>query len=238
MRTEPKPSSVPHSSLLVAAAVLCLRTCSPAVEYIPELAGRLVQQLVDAATDDAEPEASSAPAVHDDGEPDEAAPAITEATSQPRQPQVDNFADPRPLRARLEGKVGRPLRLRMLVIHPGYASAEVQDPRIPEHVDRYTLRANNIDGPEPVKLVGRRVTTEELTMESFDITELDLGAIPKMVADALGRLKMADGKVSHVTCKRQLPFSSDVRCRVYVEGTRRNGSVDYDAKGRVVRVFD
>lgn len=218
------------------AAAIAVRR--PLIEYLGAQAGRLIQRLVDGEADDSEPEASRGPADQDAGKPDAPATAAREASSQPPPPPVDYLRDPRPLRSRLESKVGRPVRLLSLAIHSGHASADVQDPRMPEHVDQYEFSGNGISDPTPVKLFGRRLTAEQLTKRTFDFTDVELGAIPKMVAEAPARTRIADGKVTHVICRRALPFSTDVRCRVYVRGGRKDGSVEHDGKGAAVRVFD
>jgi hypothetical protein len=238
MRRASNRAGFPQLIVVLAGVALLVPHYQPAVEYFAERLGELIQRAVDAELEDLKPEGSSARTGQPEIEPDAPATPASVASSQPQPPPVDNFADPRPVRARLESKLGKPVRLLNLGIRSGSVTAEVQDPQVPEHIDEYTVSPHNISGPRPVRLFGKRAKAEALTKQTFDFAELDLGAIPKMVGEAPGRLGIADGKVTHVTCRRALPFSSEVRCNVYVSGSRDGGFIIHDGKGAVVRVVD
>jgi hypothetical protein len=45
---------------------------------------------------------------------------------------------------------------------------------------------------------------------------------------------MEGGKVTHILVRRGLPFTKDVRITVYMDGTRKDGMLKADAKGRVL----
>ena len=44
--------------------------------------------------------------------------------------------------------------------------------------------------------------------------------------------------VTHLILKRGRPFNNDVRWRVYVRGTRKNGSVELDPAGTLTKVWN
>lgn len=43
---------------------------------------------------------------------------------------------------------------------------------------------------------------------------------------------------THIMLKRGIPFHDEVRWRVYVTSERRSGSVEYDLKGAVARLYE
>lgn len=67
---------------------------------------------------------------------------------------------------------------------------------------------------------------------------VDFGTVPRMAKDALAQLKIDDGKVTQMILKRGRPFNNDVRWRVYVTGTRKDGSVEYDPAEALKKVWN
>lgn len=134
-------------------------------------------------------------------------------------------------------KVGGPVKALELLLYPQFAKLQAQDPKKKENVDEYEYRNGSVDDPAPVKLMG---DSDQKTLEAnlFSLDTVDFTAVPKMVQDANERLKLEDGKVTHMILKRGLPFNKDVRWRVYVNGTRKNGSVEYDEKGNMKKVWN
>jgi hypothetical protein len=154
-----------------------------------------------------------------------------------RAPDVDYFANASSLPGLYKAKVGGPARALELLIYPKYGYAQIQDPRKPENVDRYDVRDGVVTGVTPVKVVGPYRGPDTLATSTFSIDDVDFSAVPKMVADARAQLNIEDGKVTHIILQRPLPFASDVRFRVYLSGPRKNGSVEYDARGNLKKVW-
>jgi hypothetical protein len=124
-----------------------------------------------------------------------------------------------------------------LVIYPEYVKAQMQDPAKHENVDAYELRNGKVNEEGPVKFMGDAPTAKDLDEACIDGKTVDFALVPTMVKDAIAQTKIDDGKVTHVIFKRWRPFSNDPRWRVYVNGARKDGSVEYDAKGKMIKVY-
>lgn len=135
-------------------------------------------------------------------------------------------------------KIGGATRVLEMLIYPNYGYAQIQDPKKLENVDQYDMRDGNVEDGAPVKFIGDQPTAADLKETTFDIDEVDFASIPKIVKDAPVQLKIDGGKVTHIILKRPLPFNKDVRFRVYVDGERKDGSVEYDAKGNMKKVYN
>ncbi len=148
------------------------------------------------------------------------------------------FVDATNLPKLYKAKIGGATRVLELLIYPEYGYAQIQDPKKLENVDQYDERDGNVEDGNPVKFIGDQPTLADLKADTFDIDEVDFTAVPKMAKDAMVQLKIDDGKVTHMILKRPLPFSKEVRFRVYVDGARKDGSVEYDAKGNMKKVYN
>lgn len=124
-----------------------------------------------------------------------------------------------------------PLRILRALLSPEYAFVQAQDPSIPENVDEYRWR-DTLAGAVPVRLTG----SGDLEQQLYSADEVDWATIPALVAAAPTLTEIPDGVVTHVIVERPLPFSEDVRMRVFVGGERNNGYVDADAMGNVIDV--
>jgi hypothetical protein len=124
-----------------------------------------------------------------------------------------------------------PLQILRAVVYPTYAIIQVQDPAIPEHVDEYLWRGD-LGEPAPVRLGG----LDDLEQALYPVDGADWTALPDLVASAPQLTGISDGEVTHVIVARPLPFSTDVRMRVFVYGPRSSGFVDADAAGNVIDV--
>ena len=71
----------------------------------------------------------------------------------------------------------------------------------------------------------------------FDLSEADLGAVPKMAADAQKRLEVEGGKLTHILLGRHAGIGNDPKFRVYISGGRKDVSATYDAKGTFKKVW-
>lgn len=151
---------------------------------------------------------------------------------------INYFADASTLPTIYKAKIGGPTRVLEMLIYPTYGYAQIQDPKKLENVDQYDMRNGKVQDGAPVKFVGHTPTVADLKEITFDIGEVDFAAVPKMAKDAPAQLKIDDGKVTHMILQRPLPFNKEVRFRVYVNGSRKDGSVEYDAKGNMKKVYN
>jgi hypothetical protein len=133
----------------------------------------------------------------------------------------------------MKRKIGGGIRALELVIYPGYTKLQAENPAKKNDVGEYEFRDGSVDDPTPVKIYGGG----NLDANLFDLDPAVLGVVPQMVKDAPPRLAIPDGKVTHVTLKRGLPFTQEVRFRVFVSGASKNGSVEYDEKGAMKKVW-
>jgi hypothetical protein len=125
-----------------------------------------------------------------------------------------------------------------VVVYPTYVFTNVQDAAQKTHVDRYQLREGLWREPTPVKLVGSEKSEADITAATFDPNEAAFADIPRITKDAIARLKVETPTISHVHISRPLPFDKEVRIRVFVNGPRSNGFVDYDKKGTFLKAHD
>jgi hypothetical protein len=161
------------------------------------------------------------------------------APTTPPAPALDYFVDATSIPRKLKDKLGPTLRVYELNIYPTYSFAKLQDPRQPLHVDQYELRNGEVGPPTPVKFVGKEPTEVELKNVTFDLDEVDWAQVPQMVTDAPKRLaKIEEPSVTHISLKRPVPFTTEVRFRLFVDGPRAGGSVEYDAHGVMRKVYE
>ncbi len=163
-------------------------------------------------------------------------PAPTPPPSPPA-PAINYFADATGIPQKLKDRIGPTLRVYELTIYPTYSFAKIQDPAQPLHIDQYEVRDGNVGPATPVKFVGKEPTEIELKNVTFDLGEPDWAQVPRIIDDAPKHLGVEDPKVTHVTARRPLPFEREVRFRVYVDGPRAGGSVEYDVKGVMRKVY-
>jgi hypothetical protein len=128
-----------------------------------------------------------------------------------------------------------------LLIYPTSADLHVRDPRQPSHVDRFSCEDGVVGEPEPVQ-AGRN--QRRLEARLFELKPEQLALLPKLLPAAIEATETDDGAVTHVIVERTESSSdfgtswSRPRFRVYVEGPRGGGFVEFrlDGKrGRVVR---
>ncbi|MBI4703567.1 MAG: hypothetical protein HY744_20845 [Deltaproteobacteria bacterium] len=150
---------------------------------------------------------------------------------------ADLFKDPAVAINAIKAKVGgSPVKALETIVYPDWAKMQAQDPKKPENIDEYRWRKGTLEAPIPVKLSGNPdLKTIETNLYSVD--DVDFAKLPSLVDDANKRLAYEEAKVTHIIVKRGLPFSPDVRIRVYVNSPRKSGSVEYDAKGAMVKEY-
>jgi hypothetical protein len=143
---------------------------------------------------------------------------------------ADYYKDATSIPTKLAEKMGTPLRVRYLLVYSDYVVTEIEDPKKPGNVDRYVLRDGDVGDGEPVKRGDG---------PSVDLATVSFDAVPRMVADATMRLHIEDGKVANASLNcNAVGTGKAAGWRVSVSGPRKDGSVEYDTAGHVVKVGD
>ncbi|MBN1611602.1 MAG: hypothetical protein JW940_33515 [Polyangiaceae bacterium] len=132
--------------------------------------------------------------------------------------------------AELSERAGNPVFALRLTIDTRRVLLQAQDPIHPLRVRQFEYRDGEVFGPVPVRLEGEGHLEDNL----FPLGELSAAAIPDLAARAANRVDPHNGKVSRVVARRNLPYSADVRLRVYVTSPILDGQVDADAQGRLL----
>lgn len=157
--------------------------------------------------------------------------AVKEGASAPAADGPDLFKDATSVPAKFKEKVGGPTRALEILVYPAFAKAQIQNPNKKLEADEYELRGGSVGDPGPIKWIGKEPTEKDLEFQTFNVDEVDFTKVPQMVADAPAKAEVPGGKVTHMILKRPLPFEKEIRWRVYVNGERKDGSVEFDAKG-------
>lgn len=164
---------------------------------------------------------------------DTSSPAAAAEQSGPRVEQ-DYFADATRVKARYETVLKKPIMAKELVIYQYYATLEAQSAKNPEHVDSYKLWANKVERPEAVRLGADKRALGQIL---FSLDSVNFALAPKLIKQALSELKIEEGKVTHLYLERD--GSSAQRepiWRVYVNGSRESGFVEFSLAGETRRV--
>jgi DNA-directed RNA polymerase subunit RPC12/RpoP len=149
-------------------------------------------------------------------------------------PEENLFATPALVKTKLEERLGKPVMVKDLVLYPTYARAVAQDPKAKHHLDSYFYRYGNLQDPEPQRLVGSGKRNVDKLVFSLD--EVDFTKIPQLLASASADLAIEQGAVTHVIIERGGFGTKAPVVRVYVNGPRDGGYVEYDLRGRRTRV--
>jgi len=104
---------------------------------------------------------------------------------------------------------------------------QVADPATPERVLEWEYAQGEVKEPRVVELRGAGKLDENL----FPLDSVYLKAIPRLCSIAVDHVDPQDGKVSHLVIRRNLPFSGDVRFRLFVDSPRRPGQLDANRFG-------
>jgi hypothetical protein len=136
--------------------------------------------------------------------------------------------------AKFKEKVGGPLKLLEMLVYPTYAKIQAQDPKKAENVDEYEFRNGKVSDPVPVK-IQKMGSGASLEPNLFPLDEVNLAGFAELITKAVAAAKIDDGKATHVMIKRGLPFNKDITLRVFIKGTRKDGWVEADAKGNIVK---
>jgi hypothetical protein len=153
------------------------------------------------------------------------------ATERPSGPLIeeDYFADATRAKARYQAVLGKPIMAKELVLYQYYATLEAQNPKNRDHVDSYKLWANKVERPTPVRLGGDK---RQLAQLLFSLDDVDFSLVSGLLKRALLELKLEEGKVTHVFLERDSSGEKNEPIwRVYVNGTRESGFVEFSVKG-------
>ncbi|HEY6727349.1 MAG TPA: hypothetical protein VI197_25115 [Polyangiaceae bacterium] len=104
---------------------------------------------------------------------------------------------------------------------------QAADPAAPERVLQWEYSQGETKGPSVVELRG----TGKLQENLFPLESVYLKAIPRLCSIAVDHVDPQDGRVSHLIIRRNLPFSQDVRFRLFVDSPRRSGLLDANRFG-------
>jgi hypothetical protein len=148
--------------------------------------------------------------------------------------EEDYFSDGTRVKARYEQTLGTPIMAKQLVVYQYYAMLEAQNPKNREHVDSYKLWANKVERPEPVRLGSDK---KQLTQLLFSLDSVDFSLLQKLIKQALSELGIEEGKVTHVILERDGSSAGrEPIWRIYVNGSRDSGFVEFSPQGAKRRV--
>jgi hypothetical protein len=148
------------------------------------------------------------------------------------------FEDATSINPKFASAVGGAAKFLELNVYPGYAIAQIQDPKKHENVDGYELRSGSVENTGPVKFIGSKPpTAKDLDFICVDGATVDWTKVPEIIKDATAKVNVEGGHVSHLIFKRNLPFKKDPVWRVYVDGERRSGSAEYNIDGSFRKIY-
>lgn len=128
-------------------------------------------------------------------------------------------------------------RVRRLVVHPDFATVEVQVPTEPIYVDEYTWDDGEVTAPEPLQLLD--METEELEASLFDLSEVDPAVMAAASQQMLANCPGDDLELTHVIIERDLTFDDQHRVLmlVYASNPVRGGGgyISFTLDGTMVR---
>jgi hypothetical protein len=128
--------------------------------------------------------------------------------------------------AAFKAKIPAPFLVTELTISPTSATIEIQDPRQKDVYDEYHYnRDSGVSEPEPQQVSS--VTCKK----GFSVDEADFSQVPVMMKDAVARLNLEDGEADSINLSRGV-FCKEPRWMIFVDGKRKDGSVEYDPKGK------
>jgi hypothetical protein len=144
--------------------------------------------------------------------------------------------------AALEEAIGAsPAQLRDATIYAEYFIVEAQDPSVPEHIDRYEWRDDDVDGPEPVQLTGPQ---EDVDASLYPSSAVQWERIPTLArkaeeaAEHAEPIRIEEPRATYVNVERSTSSEDDGRIivRFSISGPRRSGYVETTASGEIREV--
>jgi hypothetical protein len=124
-----------------------------------------------------------------------------------------------------------PMQLLSVLVYPEYLTAQGQGPGVEETIIEYRW-TGQLEPATPVQVA----PGGDVAAGLFGSDEVAWSAIPALIEEAPAAVSVEGGVVTHVDVKRSLPFSADIRIRVYVSGPGGDGFVDGDAAGSMISI--
>jgi hypothetical protein len=119
-----------------------------------------------------------------------------------------------------------PVRALSLSFYNTYVILQAQDPKQKDHVDRYTLRADGLEEPEPVRIEEAGRALEE---KLFSLDEVALDKIPALFKEVDAHARQREGRVTHILVERG---RGGVAIEIYWSSDRYpGGSFAFSAQG-------
>lgn len=104
---------------------------------------------------------------------------------------------------------------------------QAEDPTHEGRVLQWEYTRAGVRGPIEVELRGNGDLKENL----YSLDGVYLKAIPRLTSIAVSHVDPQDGRVTSIVIRRNLPFTQDVRFRVFVNSPRKNGQLDANRFG-------
>lgn len=127
----------------------------------------------------------------------------------------------------VQAKVGSPLRVTAVDLHPGHASVDARTTAHPRHLDRYSWRDGEVAGIAPIQVSAR----EDLDARTFARDEVQWERLPGAMREGLDALGLESVQPTHVAVRRDR--GAGISVRVHYSGPRGGGTVDLDAHMRL-----
>lgn len=128
--------------------------------------------------------------------------------------------------AKIKAKVGSDaLKVSRMEIHEDKLEIVVQDPNKPKNFDKYTYERGAVKGPEPVEamVLGNQEFTADKS-RLFDLSEVDLGAVPSTCQKAADRAQIEQGKCEIISVDWE--HASNTRSKAENEKRKADESAD------------
>ena len=145
----------------------------------------------------------------------------------------------------LRAAIGPHPRALAVKIAPAEVAIEAQDPRNPNHIDRWRFVARKVGpftltstlGPEPMSL---NLMDPDLEANLFDLDTVDVSVTDRLVVQSIRRAGLEDAAaVTRIEIGRRVsilprPTAGDVRWTLHVRSPREQASVTADVHGTIL----
>lgn len=157
---------------------------------------------------------------------------------------LTNEADLQTAISQLRSAIGARPRVLKIEVEANVVAIEAQDPKNPNHVDRWRyvnfvfgpVSTQRLMGPDPVEL---NLLNPDLEANLFDLSVVDFSATSKLESAALKRAHLQDAAlISRMEIARQTfilpePSSGDVRWSLHIESGRERAEIHANASGAI-----
>jgi len=115
-----------------------------------------------------------------------------------------------------------------ILLYPSYGTATLEDPKAKGTLVEYELRNGRVHKGKPPL-----IPPHDINAALFDIDAINFGLMKAMAKDAPIRCGMPTKPASYVVLEREIPFSTDIIFRIYVDEGNKNA--EYDDKGKFIQ---